>query len=137
MIIELLVLGVLPALIVIVLVAMVFSVGVAFGLPPEFALLVSIFVLGPTPTAVKDLWVAISGRGGEEMSDRVAVGIRGLALLIGSATFFFHVAPHNQWSGFPVYLVATCAVLFIGTDWRALRRSGRLQEIKMLFRSGQ
>ena len=82
MIIELLVLGVLPAVIVIVLAAMVFSVGVACGLPPELAFLVSISVLGPTPTAVKDLWIAISGREGEGVSDRIAAGVRSLAIIV-------------------------------------------------------
>ena len=80
--IELLVLSVLPAVIVMVLAAMVFSVGGGFGLPSELAFLVSIFVLGPTPSAVKDLWIAISGREGEGVSDRIAAGVRSLAIIV-------------------------------------------------------
>jgi uncharacterized membrane protein len=130
---ELLIFGILAFVAIAVLAVMVVAVGVPFGMSPELAIPIAVYVFIVIFPGGINLWIAVTGSGGEDATERIAAGVRGVAIIVGWTTFIFLLGARNASSPY-LLLVALCVVLFAWSIWRETRHQRKKLEDNGLFR---
>jgi uncharacterized membrane protein len=131
---ELLIFGMFAFVAIAVLAVMVVAVGVPFGVSPKLAIPIAVYIFAVIFPGAMNLWIAATGNGGEDETERVAAGVRGVAMIVGWTTVIFVFGPRNAWSPYLPYLLALCVILFAWSVWRASRHQRMKLEDKGLIR---
>jgi uncharacterized membrane protein len=131
---ELLIFGIIAFVAIAVLAVMVVAVGVPFGMSPGLAIPIAVYVFAVIFPGGMNLWIAAIGSGGEDATERVAAGVRGVAMIVGWTAFIFLLGPRNASSPYLPYLLALCVVLFAWSVWRETRHQRKKLEDKGLIR---
>ena len=94
MIFELLIFAVFAFVAIAVLIVMVVTVGLPLGMSPGLAIPIALYIFLMFPGGM-NLWIAAKGSGGQDPTERVAAGVRGVAMIVGWTTFIFLLMPRN------------------------------------------
>lgn len=121
MTLELFIFGTFAFVAIAVLAVMIVAVGVPFGMSPGLAIPVAFYIFAVIFPGGMNLWIAATGSGGEDATERVAAGVRGIAMIVGWTTLIFLLGPRNAWSLHLPYLLALCVGLFAWSIWRETR----------------
>jgi len=81
-----------------------------------------------------NVWIAATGTGGEDRTERITAGVRGVAMIAGWTSSIFLLAPRNAWSPYLPYLIACCVAMFVWSIWRDSRHRRMKLEAKGLIR---
>lgn len=115
---ELLVFAGFSTVVLVVLSVVLFLIGFPFGLELRTAFAIAIYVFVVLLPGGMNLWIAATGRDGEDTVERMTACVRGLAMICGWTAVLFLFAPSNPYSRYLLFVAVTSLFLFIWSIWR-------------------
>lgn len=115
---ELLVFAAFSTAVLVVLSVLIFLIGFPFGMELRTAFAIAIYVFVVLLPGGMNLWIAATGNDGEDVTERMTAGVRGLAMICGWTAVLFLFAPSNPYSQYLSIVAVTSLFLFIWSIWR-------------------
>ncbi len=131
---ELLIFSVVAFVVIVVLAAFVFVVGIPFDLNFGAAVMIATYIFAVIMPGAMNLWIAATGSGGEDSVERTAAGVRGVAMIGGWTSLILLFVPRNSFTPILPWMIGACFVMFVWSNWRENSHQTKQLEDKGLLK---
>lgn len=131
---ELLIFSVVGFVVIAVLTAFVFVVGIPFELDFGAAMMIATYVFAVLMPGGMNLWIAATGSGAEDPVERTAAGVRGVAMIGGWTSLILLFIPRNAFTPILLSMIGACFAMFVWSNWRETRHQTKKLEDKGLLK---